>query len=671
VATRPKKTAKKAAKKSAKKGASKSTKKSAKPRKTSARAGASKTSKAKNGAKAKAAKTKAAKTKARKAVKKAAKAVAKTMVKKPAKASRAAKSSKKTEAPRQAPPQKTRAPKPISVPPPASTPAKPPRARKAPRTVAIVETPTTTATPGETTNNESANNTFYITTAIAYPNGIPHIGHAYEAIATDALARFQRLDGKDVFFLTGTDEHGLKMIQTAQSEGLSTAALADRNAGRFKDMDLRLNISFDRFIRTTEAQHHRASQEIWRRMAANGDIYLDNYSGWYSVRDEAYYAEDETTVGEDNVRRGPQGSPVEWVEENSYFFRLSAYQDKLLALYESEPDFIGPDSRKNEVISFVRGGLRDLSISRTTFDWGVKVPDAPDHVMYVWVDALTNYITGVGFPDESDNDWRYWPADVHVIGKDIIRFHAVYWPAFLMSAGIPLQKRVYAHGFLFNRGEKMSKSVGNVVDPFNLADQYGVDQMRYFFLREVPFGQDGNYNHEAIVARINADLANDLGNLAQRSLSMIAKQLGGVLPEPGAFRDNDKAMLAEADAMIGAARTAMATQQIHAWLNAVWSVVAEANRYFAGEAPWALAKTDPPRQRTVLYVTAEVIRQVAILTQPVMPDASAKLLDSLGIPDDEDARNFATLGGATRIAPGTILPAPQAVFPRYIEPTAA
>jgi methionyl-tRNA synthetase len=291
--------------------------------------------------------------------------------------------------------------------------------------------------------------------------------------------------------------------------------------------------------------------------------------------------------------------------------------------------------------------------------------------MYVWVDALTNYITGVGFPDEADKNWHYWPADVHIIGKDIIRFHAVYWPAFLMSAGIAVQKRVYAHGFLFNRGEKMSKSVGNVVDPFNLADQYGVDQMRYFFLREVPFGQDGSYNHEAIVARINADLANDLGNLAQRSLSMIAKQFGGVLPEPGAFSDHDKAMLAEADAMIGAARNAMATQQIHAWLNAVWSVVAEANRYFAGEAPWALAKTDPPRQRTVLYVTAEVIRQVAILTQPVMPDASAKLLDSLGIPEDEEARSFATLGGETRIAPGTMLPVPSAVFPRYIEPDAA
>jgi methionyl-tRNA synthetase len=515
----------------------------------------------------------------------------------------------------------------------------------------------------------SARKSFYITTAIAYPNGEPHIGHAYEAITTDSLARFARLDGKDVFFLTGTDEHGLKMVQTADREQLPTIDVATRNAQRFKEMDQRLNVSFDRFIRTTEEQHHRASQEIWRRMADNGDIYLDSYAGWYSVRDEAYYAEDETVVGEDNVRRGPQGTPVEWVEENSYFFKLSAYQDKLLALYESQPDFIGPDSRKNEVVSFVKSGLRDLSISRTTFDWGVKVPGDTEHVMYVWVDALTNYITGVGFPDESDPNWRYWPADLHIIGKDIIRFHAVYWPAFLMSAGIPIQKRVYAHGFLFNRGEKMSKSVGNVVDPFNLANQYGVDQMRYFFLREVPFGQDGSYNHEAIVARINADLANDLGNLAQRSLSMIAKQYQGVLPEPGAFSDNDKAILAQADGMIELSRSAMATQQIHQALNAVWAVVAEANRYFAGEAPWALAKTDPARQGTVLYVTAEVVRQIAILTQPAMPEASAKLLDILGIPDEVESRNFAALG--TRIKPGTVLPAPAPVFPRYIEPSAA
>ena len=507
--------------------------------------------------------------------------------------------------------------------------------------------------------------TFYITTAIAYPNGLPHIGHAYEAIATDALARFQRLDGKDVFFLTGTDEHGLKMIQTAQKENLAPLDMATRNAARFKEMDQRLNISYDRFIRTSEPAHHKSSQAIWQRMAANGDIYPDTYAGWYSVRDEAYCAEEETVVGDDKVRRGPQGSPVEWVEEKSYFFKLSAYQDKLLALYENQPDFIGPDSRKNEVISFVKGGLKDLSISRTTFDWGVKVPGDEYHVMYVWVDALTNYITGVGFPDEGDKNWRYWPADVHIIGKDIIRFHAVYWPAFLMSAGIPIQKRVFAHGFLFSRGEKMSKSVGNVVDPFNLADQYGVDQLRYFFLREVPFGQDGNYNHEAIVARTNADLANDLGNLAQRSLSMIGKQFKGMLPEPGAFSENDNSILSMADGMLEAARGAMATQQIHQALNAIWAVVAEANRYFAGEAPWALAKTDPGRQKTVLYVTAEIIRQIAILAQPVMPNAAGKLLDILGV--EKNARDFASFG--TRMKAGAQLPPPIPIFPRYVEPT--
>jgi methionyl-tRNA synthetase len=619
-----------------------------------------KTKKAKAGNKApRAGAKRAAAKKAKKQPKKTAKKAVKKTVKKAAKKA-AKKTVKETtkKTPKRAA-KKTQAEKVTVTPKKAETTAAKPVAPKVPKASSAPAPKATTA---------SAKNSFYITTAIAYPNGVPHIGHAYEAIATDALARFQRLDGKDVFFLTGTDEHGLKMIQTAEAEGLKPMEVATRNAQRFKEMDQRLNISFDRFIRTTEEQHHRSSQEIWKRMADNGDIYLDTYAGWYSVRDEAYYAEDETTLGEDDVRRGPQGTPVEWVEEKSYFFRLSAYQDRLLALYETHPEFIGPDSRKNEVVSFVKGGLRDLSISRTTFDWGVKVPGEPEHVMYVWVDALTNYITGVGFPDEGDKDWHYWPADVHIIGKDIIRFHAVYWPAFLMSAGIPVQKRVYAHGFLFNRGEKMSKSVGNVVDPFNLANQYGVDQTRYFFLREVPFGQDGSYNHEAIVARINADLANDLGNLAQRSLSMIAKQFQGVLPEPGEFTNNDKDILAEADAMIGLARTAMATQQIHQALNAVWAVVAEANRYFAGEAPWALAKTDPARQGTVLYVTAEVVRQIAILAQPAMPQASGKLLDILGIADDVDSRNFAAL--SQRIKPGVVLPAPAPVFPRYIEPTA-
>jgi methionyl-tRNA synthetase len=507
---------------------------------------------------------------------------------------------------------------------------------------------------------------YYVTTAIAYPNGAPHIGYAYEVMATDAIARFMRLDGYDVYFLTGTDEHGIKMLQTAAKERLTPQELTARNVPRFQAMTQRLNCSNDDFIRTTEPRHHLSSAAIWQRMEQAGDIYLSKYSGWYSVRDEAYYDESETKLGEGGVRLGPHGTPVEWVEEDSYFFRLSAYQQKLLDFYAAHPDFVLPKERFNEVLSFVRGGLQDLSISRTTFDWGIPVPGNPKHIMYVWVDALTNYITGVGFPDtESAKFRRYWPADLHVIGKDIVRFHAVYWPAFLMSAGIELPRRIFSHGWILNRGEKMSKSVGNVVDPFALADAYGVDQLRYFFLREVPFGQDGNYSHEMIVARINADLANDLGNLAQRSLSMVARQLGGELPAPGALSEADSAMLAAADAMLGKAREAMKTQALHHVLNAVWTVVAEANRYFAGEAPWALAKTDPARQRTVLYVTAEVIRQVAVLAQPFMPAAAAKLLDLLAVPAEE--REFAALGGGHRIAAGAKLPPPVAVFPRYVE----
>src|SRR6202047_3481794 len=461
---------------------------------------------------------------------------------------------------------------------------------------------------------------YYITTAIAYPNGAPHIGHAYEAIATDAIARFMRLDGRDVFFLTGTDEHGLKMLQTAAKENLTPRQLGERNVPRFQAMVKKFNCSNDDFIRTTEARHYRSSEAIWERMEAAGDIYLAKYAGWYSVRDEAYYDEKETRLDDKGQRLGPNGTPVEWVEEESYFFRLSKYAPKLLDLYQRVPDFVLPKERLNEVTSFVRGGLQDLSLSRTTFDWGIKVPSNSKHIMYVWVDALTNYITAVGFPDtESEQFRRFWPADLHVIGKDILRFHAVYWPAFLMSAGIAVPRRVFSHGFLFNRGEKMSKSVGNVIDPFALADAYGVDALRYFFLREVPFGQDGNYSHEAIVNRINADLANDLGNLAQRSLSMIARNCGGVLPQPGAFGAADEAILAAADGMISAARRAMETQQLHQVLNTAWTVVADANRYFASEAPWALAKTDLPRMGTVLFVTAEVLRQIAILIQPFVP----------------------------------------------------
>jgi len=514
---------------------------------------------------------------------------------------------------------------------------------------------------------QPAGNPYYITTAIAYPNGAPHIGHAYEAIATDAIARFMRLDGRDVFFLTGTDEHGIKMLQTAAKENLTPRQLVERNVPRFQAMVKKFNCSNDEFIRTTEARHYRSSEAIWERMEAASDIYLDKYSGWYSVRDEAYYAESETRLDDKGQRLGPHGTPVEWVEEESYFFRLSKYADKLLDLYRRVPDFVLPRERLNEVASFVRGGLQDLSLSRTTFDWGIKVPGNPKHIMYVWVDALTNYITAVGFPDTASEKFKkYWPADLHVIGKDIVRFHAVYWPAFLMSAGIEVPRRIFSHGFLFNRGEKMSKSVGNVIDPFALADAYGVDSLRYFLLREVPFGQDGNYSHEAIVARINADLANDLGNLAQRSLTMVARALGGVLPKPGVFQASDQTLLAAADALIDKARDAMTTQQLHQVLNAIWAIVAEANRYFAGEAPWALAKTDPQRQGTVLYVTAEVLRQVSILIQPFMPASAGKLLDLLAVPEAE--RCFADLGGKHRIAIGAKLPAPTAVFPRYVEP---
>ena len=513
---------------------------------------------------------------------------------------------------------------------------------------------------------------FYITTAISYPNGPPHIGHAYEAIATDAIARFMRLDGYDVYFLTGTDEHGQKMQQTAAREGLTARQLRDRNVPRFEAMVKLLNCSNDDFIHTTEERHHRASIAIWEKMAAAGDIYLDKYAGWYSIRDEAYYAENETELNEQKQRIATKtGTPVEWVEEESYFFKLSAYQQKLLDLYERVPDFVLPKERLNEVASFVRSGLQDLSISRTTFDWGVKVPADPSktnakHIMYVWVDALTNYITAVGYPDVGNEKFkRYWPASLHVIGKDIVRFHAVYWPAFLMSAGIAVPKHIFSHGFLFNRGEKMSKSVGNVIDPFTMADAYGVDQFRYFFLREVPFGQDGNYSHEAIVNRINADLANDLGNLAQRSLSMIGKAFVGKLPKPGAFSDTDKTILAAADAMIGTAREHMKTQQLHQVLSCVWAVVADANRYFASEAPWALAKTNPERQGTVLYVTAEILRQVSILAQPFMPTSASKLLHLLAVPEAE--REFSALAAGRRIKAGAILPPPSPVFPRYVE----
>jgi methionyl-tRNA synthetase len=461
---------------------------------------------------------------------------------------------------------------------------------------------------------------FYITTAISYPNGPPHIGHAYESITTDVIARYQRLRGRDVFFLTGTDEHGLKMAQAARERGVEPQALATEMSSLFKAMNERFDISFDRFIRTTEAEHHRASQAIWKAMDANGDLYLGRYEGWYSVRDEAYYDEDELITADSGETFSPQGTPVEWTVEESWFFRLSAYQDRLLAHYAENPDFIRPEARRNEVLRFVEGGLSDLSISRTSFDWGVRVPESADHVMYVWLDALTNYITGVGYPDtQSEAYKRFWPADLHLIGKDVVRFHAVYWPAFLMSARLPLPRQVFGHGFVLLRGEKMSKSAGNVVSPEALADSFGVDAIRYFLVRDVTFGQDGSYSPEAIVTRVNADLANSFGNLAQRTLSFITKNCGAVLPSGGRKDASDQALLE----LVRAALTkelpahfdALALSQgVEAWLRAVFAC----NQYIDAQAPWALRKTDPERMVAVLATLMEAIRMLAISIQPVI-----------------------------------------------------
>jgi methionyl-tRNA synthetase len=511
----------------------------------------------------------------------------------------------------------------------------------------------------------SARSPYYITTAIPYANGAPHIGHAYERIAADAIARFKRLDGFDVLFVTGMDEHGQKMQRTAAQEGLSPQQLADRTAAQFAAMGTALFAEACDVVRTTQSRHHAAARALWARMAAAGDIYLAKYPGWYSVRDEAFFDEADLTEGPGGSRLAPTGAPVEWVEEESYFFRLSAYRDRLLRLYRDCRDFVTPEKYRNEIIAFVERGLTDLSISRSTFDWGIPVPGDTRHVMYVWVDALANYLTGTGFPDPEAARAHFWPAAAHVIGKDITRFHVVYWPAFLMSAKLALPRQIVVHGFLFNRGEKMSKSVGNVIDPLALAGHYGADQLRYFLLREVPFGQDGTYSHEAIVNRINADLANDLGNLAQRSLSMVAKNCGGILPAPAALSEADRALLAQAAALPAKSRAAMQEHALHMVLTEIWRVVGDANRYFASEEPWVKRKSDPPRMLTTLYVTAEVLRIIAIMTQPFMPASMEKLLGLLCVP--ANARKFANAEIAQSLVAETLLPPPAPVFPRYID----
>ena len=508
--------------------------------------------------------------------------------------------------------------------------------------------------------------TYYITTPIYYVNDVPHIGHAYTTLACDVLARFMRLDGRKVRFLTGTDEHGQKNETAAAKAGMDPQEFVDKVSGNFRRLVDEMNYSNDDFIRTTEARHKRACQALWRRLVENQQIYLGSYAGWYAVRDEAYYGEEELTDGPDGKKLAPSGAEVGWVEEPSYFFKLSEWRDRLLQFYDDNPDFIAPESRRNEMISFVKGGLRDLSVSRTTFKWGVPVPGDPDHVMYVWIDALTNYITAAGYPDvDSDDFSTFWPADLHMVGKDILRFHTIYWPAFLMGAGIEPPKRVFGHGWLLNRGEKMSKSVGNVLRAEDLVARYGLDQVRYYLLREVPFGADGYVSHETMAGRINSDLANDFGNLCQRVLSMIAKNCDAKMPEPGPLLAADQALLNGTEKLLADMRVELSRNQaFHTALTRMWEVIGAANRYVDEQAPWALRKTDPARMATVLYVLADAIRRLALLAQPFMPASAAIMLDQLGAP--MDARDFDSF--AASLPAATALPAPRPVFPRYVEP---
>ena len=507
---------------------------------------------------------------------------------------------------------------------------------------------------------------YYVTTPIYYVNDVPHIGHAYATLACDVLARFKRLDGYDVKFLTGTDEHGQKVEKSAIAAGVDPQTFTDQVSQNFRDLADFMNYSHDDFIRTTEDRHKRACQDLWRRLEDADEIYLGSYSGWYAVRDEAFYGEGELTTGADGKKTAPSGAEVEWVEEPSYFFKLSEWQDRLLAHYDANPDFILPNTRRNEVISFVKGGLQDLSVSRTTFKWGIPVPGDDEHIMYVWLDALTNYITAVGYPETVNGDYpTYWPADLHMVGKDILRFHAVYWPAFLMAAGLEPPKRVFATGWWTNEGQKISKSLGNAIDPIELVNKYGLDQLRYFLLREFPFGNDGDFSHRAIVGRMNSELANDYGNLAQRVLSMVHKNCDGAVPEPGVLREEDEVLLTAARGMMGQMRDSMDKQSFHEALEAVWSVIRSANGYVDAQAPWQLRKDDPARMATVLYVLAETIRHLALLTQPFMPDSSSRLLDQLAIPDD--VRNFTNLNPECALKPGTSLPKPEGVFPRFMD----
>ena len=491
----------------------------------------------------------------------------------------------------------------------------------------------------------------YLTTPIYYVNDRPHVGHAYTTLAVDVLARWHRMAGEEVFFLTGTDEHGQKVEKAAADAGMAPGPFCDQVAQAFRELTVTMGIDDHSFIRTTESRHIEACQALWRRLEANGHIYLGHYEGWYAVRDEAFYGEDELTE-RDGVKYAPSGAAVAWVKEPSYFFRLSAWGDKLLDFYEKHPEFILPLTRRNEVVSFVKSGLQDLSISRTSFSWGVPVPGDPAHVMYVWLDALTNYITALGYPADIK---KFWPADLHMVGKDIARFHAIYWPAFLMAADLPPPRRVFAHGWWTIEGQKMSKSLGNAIDPVNLVEEFGLDAVRFFLLREVPFGQDGDFSRRALIQRLNSELADSLGNLANRTLSLIQRNCDGTLPPPGEpdmlWRDH----IADLPATVG---SQLNFQLFHIALETIFVVIRAANVHITEQAPWALKKTDPARGVAVLRGLHDALRVIATVLTPFMPTTMAAMLDQLGVP--ADARTLAAL--ATPLPGGTALPPPARLF---------
>lgn len=515
------------------------------------------------------------------------------------------------------------------------------------------------ATKTPATAVDDGDSPFQITTPIYYVNDKPHIGHAYTSLACDVIARFMRLSGREVFFLSGTDEHGQKVEDSAVKRGMSPQDFVDEVSQSFRELLTIMNISNDKFIRTTDEDHKKSVQKLWQTMVDNGAIYLGSYEGWYSVRDECYYTESELVDG-----KAPTGAEVVWqAKEPSYFFKLSAFEDKLMEYYENNPDFIAPSSRRNEVLGFVGGGLRDLSISRTSFKWGVPVPGDDDHVMYVWIDALANYISAIGYPDDKEQFEKFWPANMHIVGKDILRFHAVYWPAFLMAADLPLPRRLFAHGWWTKDGEKISKSLGNVIDPVELVEKYGVDKTRFFLMSEVNFGSDGDFSHEKMIQKTNTNLANELGNLCQRTLTMAFKNCDKAIPAViGEFTPEDEALLAKARALRENAGVAISKQAIHKYVNTMVSMIWDANKYIDDMAPWVLKKTDPDRMATVLYVILEVLRYTAILYQPLIPESANKILDLLTVPSDE--RTFDHLDDAFAIKPGNTISKPKGVFPR-------